>query len=264
MILPSLGDDCNERFPAITHPSFDDHNARTAYSLQLRLKQHAPATLDGGRAILWYCRFCQKPWYELGRTSSFVCLSKVQLAEVAQTLGADMLVTSSFPLSICPLCAALYLGGMPRIEEYPNGQGYRLTWEGIQSPYARFFCLLYALNTRTMQETLAEACFAPGDIPTTPMEHVRSVLGWLKNLSDPGEHEATLLPQSLHDRVNRLDPPKPGCSWCGYAWQTPCPLLGNVLVALGMTFPSWSICSSSLLVACWRQIAREMERVLAC
>ncbi len=264
MILPPLAEYCNERFPTITHPYFDDHHTRTEYRLQQRLKQLAPTTLDGGRAILWFCRLCQKPWYELGRTASFVCLSETQVVEIAQQLGAEVRLVSSFPSSICPLCAAIHFGGMPRIEEYPNGQGYRFTWEGMQSPHARFFCLLYASNPHFLQESLIQACSTHGDIPTTPIEHMRSVLRWLKTLPDPGVHEITPLPQSLHNHVNRLEPPKPGFSWCGYSWRASCPPLGHMLVALGMTFPTWSICSSSLLVACWRQIAREMEKVLSC
>jgi len=264
LILPPLAEDYNENFPSITHPFFDDHYTRREHYLQQHLKQHAPAMLDGGRAILWFCRLCQRPWFELGRTASFVCLSKSQLAKVAQQLGAEVRATSSFPVSICPLCAALQLGGMPRIEEYPNGQGYRFMWERIQSPHVRFFCLLYASHNSSLQASLRKACSLPSDIPTASIEHVRSVLGWLKTLPDPREQEATPLPQSLHEHMNQIAPPKPGLSWCGYSWQAQSSPVGKVLVAPGMTFPIWSICSSSLLVACWRQIAQAMERVLAC
>ncbi len=264
MILPPLSGDCNERFPTMAHPLFDDQYARREHYLQQRLKQLAPVTLDGGRAILWFCYFCQKPWYELGRTASFVRLSKSQLAQVAQQLGAEVHATSSFPVSICPLCAALQLGGMPRIEEYPNGQGYRFMWERIQSPHVRFFCLLYASHNSSLQASLREACSLPSDIPTASIEHVRSMLGWLKTLPDPGEQEAMPIPQNLHDQMNQIAPPKPGLSWCGYCWEAQSSPVGKVLVAPGMTIPTWSICSSSLLVACWRQIARAMEGVLAC
>jgi hypothetical protein len=64
--------------------------------------------------------------------------------------------------------------------------------------------------------------------------------------------------------VNHLHLPAPGFAWCGYGWKTHCHLLGDVLVALGMTFPDSSICSPGLLIACWRQIARAMERMLVC
>src|SRR5260370_3947991 len=99
MILPPLAEYYNERFPTITRPYFDDHNARTEHHLQRRLKQQAPATLDGGRAILWFCLLCPKPWYELGRTESFVCLSETQLVEIAQQLSATVRLASSFPAS---------------------------------------------------------------------------------------------------------------------------------------------------------------------
>jgi hypothetical protein len=52
MILPLFENDCNERFPMITQPYFDDHQIRREHFLQQRLKQLAPTTLDGGRAIL--------------------------------------------------------------------------------------------------------------------------------------------------------------------------------------------------------------------
>lgn len=67
MILPPLANDCNENVTGIAHPYFDDHQARREHHLQQRLKQYAPSTLDGGRAILWFCPLCQKPWYEQGR-----------------------------------------------------------------------------------------------------------------------------------------------------------------------------------------------------
>jgi hypothetical protein len=264
MILPPLSDDCNARFPTIGNPNFDDHYARREHYLQQRLKQYAPVTLDGGRAMLWFCRLCLKPWYELGRTASFVCLSKSQLAKVAQQLGAEVRTTSSLPVSICPLCAALHLGGMPRIEEYPDKQGYRLAWEAIMSRYTRLFCIVYKWNTSSISDLLREACSTHCDVMTSPMEQVQSVLAWLKTLAEPGKEEIALLTESVHDRMNRRDPPQPGFSWCGYAWKARCPALGEVLVAFGMTFPTSSICSPSLLVACWRQIAREIEEVLAC
>ena len=41
MILPLFENDCNERFPMITQPYFDDHQIRREYALQRRLKQLA-------------------------------------------------------------------------------------------------------------------------------------------------------------------------------------------------------------------------------
>ena len=90
------------------------------------------------------------------------------------------------------------------------------------------------------------------------------MLAWLKTLAEPEKEEAMLLTESTMDAMSQCNTPHPGFSWCGYGWKSSCPLLGQVLVALGMTFPDSSICSPSLLVACWRQIAREMEKVLVC
>src|SRR6266487_5881863 len=264
MILPPLAEDYNEKFPGIAHPFFDDHQARREHHLQQRLKQHAPATLDGGRAILWFCSLCQKPWYQLGRTASFVCLSRSQFADIVQQLCVEMQTLFSLPSSMCPLCAALHLGGLPRIEEYPDGQGYRFTWEAVTSRKTRLFCILYRWNISSISEMLREACSAPCDVLTASLEQVRSMLAWLKTLPDPEMEEVTMLSESTMDAMSQCNTPQPGFSWCGYGWKSSCPLLGQVLVALGITFPTSSVCSQSLLVACWRQIAREMEKVQTC
>jgi hypothetical protein len=264
VILPPLAEDFNENFPGIAHPFFDDHQVRREHTLQLRLKQLAPTMLDGGRAILWYCHVCQKPWYEMGHRASLVCLSTSQLAEIAQQLGAETQRVSAFPSAVCPLCASLHLGGMPRIEEYPDGQGFRFTWEAITSRKTRLFCILYRWNIRSISNVLLEACSAPCDVLTASMEQVRSMLAWLKILTEPRKEEAVLLTESTITTMSQFDTPLPGFVWCGYGWKSSCPFLGQVLVALGMTFPDSSICSPSLLVACWRQIARQIEGVLAC
>jgi hypothetical protein len=105
---------------------------------------------------------------------------------------------------------------------------------------------------------------APYDVLAAPPEQVRSLLAWLKTFAVPGKEEAVLLTESEMKSVNRLHPPAPGFAWCGYAWKSLCPLLGQMLVTLGMTFPDSSICSPDLLVACWRQIACAIEGVLVC
>ena len=264
MILPPFTEDYNEHFPGIAHPYFDDHQVRREHALQQHLKQHAPAILDGGRAILWYCHLCQKPWYEQGHRASFVCLSTSQLAEIAQQLGTEAQQVSTFPSAICPLCASLHLGGMPGIEEYLEGQGYRFTWEAITSRKTRLFSILYRWNVCSIANVLLEACSAPCDVVTAPLEQVRSVLAWLKTLSDPEKEEVTMLSENTMEAMSQCNTSQPSFSWCGYGWKSSCPLLGQVLVALGMTFPTSSFCSPSLLVACWRQIAQEMEKVLVC
>ena len=264
MIIPPLAEDYNEKFPGIAHPFFDDHQARREHHLQQRLKQHAPTMLDVGRAILWFCHLCQKPWYESGRTASFVCLSTSQLAEIAQQLGVEMQPVNSLPSSMCPLCASIHLGGMPRIEEYPDRKGYRFTWEAISSRKTRLFCIVYNWNTGSISDMLREACAAPYDVMTASMEQVRSVLAWLKMLPDPEKEEVSMLSEDTMDAMSQCNTPQPGFVWCGYGWKSSCPLLGQVLVALGITFPTSSICSPSLLVACWRQIARVIEGVQTC
>ena len=69
------------------------------------------------------------------------------------------------------------------------------------------------------------------------MEQVRSVLAWLKTLPDPEKEEVMMLTENTMDAMSQCNTPQPGFSWCGYGWKSSCPLLGQVLVTLGMTFP---------------------------
>jgi len=199
------------------------------------------------------------------RPHSVLCVSEqVPICRDRATTGcrdADAHLITTVNL---PLCSALHLGGMPRIEEYLDGQGYRFTWEARTLQKTRLFSNIYRWNKSSISGMLLEACSAPCDVLTAPLEQVRSVLVWLKTLPDPEKEEGTMLSESTMDAMSQCNTPQPGFVWCGYAWKSSCPLLGQVLVAIGITFPSSSICSPSLLVACWRQIACQIEGVLAC
>jgi hypothetical protein len=264
MIISPFSQENNGRFPTITPHYFDDHLVKRDHTLQLQLKQLAPTLLEGGSAILWFCHLCQKPWYEVGRRASFVCLSASQLTEIAQHLGVQICTPSLLPRSICPLCASLHLGGIPTIEEYLDGQGYRFSWQARTRRHTRLFCMIYRWNKSSISEMVREGDSAPYDVPTALKAQVRNILAWLKDLAEPGKEEAVLLTQTDMKSMNLLHPPAPGFTWCGYGWKGSCPVLGQVLLTLGMTFPDSTICSPGLLVACWRQIAREIERTLVC
>jgi hypothetical protein len=126
------------------------------------------------------------------------------------------------------------------------------------------YSVIYRWNFCSISEALLEVDLAPCDVPTTSKAQARNVLVWLKTLAEPGKEEEMLLTENNMKSVYRLHPPAPGFAWCAYGWKMHCHLLGDVLVALGMTFPTSSICSPVLLVACWRQIAGAIEGVLAC
>jgi hypothetical protein len=264
MIVPPFSENDNDGFPKITHRFFDDQQIKREHALQLYLKQLAPSLLESGRDILRYCHLCQKPWYEMGSRASLLCLSLFQLAEIAQQLGVKVCTPSSLPVQICPLCASLHLGGIPKIEEYLDDQGYRFSWQARTLLHTRLFCHIYRWNLCSISEMLREMRSAPCDVLTTSMDQIRSVLSWLKTLAEPDQEEAVLLRDRSLDIMSRYEAPEPGFAWCGYGWKSQCPLLGDVLVALGMTFPDSSICSPGLLVACWRQIACAIERMLVC
>jgi hypothetical protein len=105
---------------------------------------------------------------------------------------------------------------------------------------------------------------APYDVPTASKARVRNVLTWLKTLAESGKEQTVLLTENDMKSMNLLHSPSPGFAWCGYGWKGSCPVLWQVLITLGMTFLDSSICSPGLLVACWRQIAPEIESVLVC
>jgi hypothetical protein len=71
-----------------------------------------------------------------------------------------------------------------------------------------------------------------------------------------------LFPENIGDLLRPRDPLNAGPSWCGYGWRTDYSMVGVMAVASGSTFLSSSACSLRLLMACWRQRALSMERVL--
>lgn len=142
MIISLADGDCNHLSFSIPIPWFDDHTSRAEHHIQKSLRQIAPSTLDGGREILWRCPCCRKPWYQADHSSFFVCLSDEQLTSIGQRLRVDASLLFLLPTSICPICAAIHLGGMPRIEEYRNERGFWFTWKGINSPRLRLYCII--------------------------------------------------------------------------------------------------------------------------
>ena len=258
MIISSADGNCNNLNFTIPTPWFDDHTVRTEHHLQKRLRQRAPMTVNGGREILWRCSCCRKPCYQAGYSSYFVSLSTEQRFTIAQRVGADASIVSWLPTSIC---AAIHPGRMPRIKEYRIRRGYQFTWTGRKSPYPHLFCIIEK-NTCSIQSVPVASFATPGDVVLSPLKQVRRILHWLMILAEPEGDEAMLVSESTCDLLNRRDRLEPGLAWCGYCWKTQCPTLGNALVALEMTFPSFAAYSLRFLVACWRQVARKRERVL--
>ena len=267
MIISLADDHCKNLSFTTYDPWLDDQTVRTEHHLQKRLRQRAPLTLDGEREILWRCSCSRKPWYRSGHSSFFVCLSAEQRSHLAHRLGADASILSLLPASICPICAAIHLGRMPGIEEDCNGRGYRFTWTGTKQPHLRVCCIIEKnISSIKYSPNVQNSPFAtfatPGDVVLSPLKQVRSILHCLTTLPEPEREEAMSLSESTCDLLNRRDRLEPGLAWCGYSWIAQCSALGDVLVALGMTFPSSSVCSLGFLVACWQQVARTMERVL--
>ncbi|SRR5579883_1495867 len=264
-MIPSTNQDCNtgNPDPDSVRPLFDGHEVRTHYLLQQLLRQRAPLAPAGGREVLWFCPFCRKPWYEAGRTLWYVRLSETQLSKIARRLHADLGPVCGLPEAICPLCAAVYLGGKPGIEEYHNRRGYLLSWDASQPAQDRFFCLVYTWHSGPSGGPLLEAFSSTCDLSVTPFSQMRILLSWLAALTAPADEEVLLMPLNTMHHPGRWNPTGPGENRYGYGWKTRSPLLGEALLLLGGTFSSsLAACPLPMLIEIWRQIARIMELVL--
>jgi len=125
-----------------------------------------------------------------------------------QNVGADASVLSLLPTSICLLYAAIHLNGMLRIEEYRNGQGYRLSWSGTNSPLLRLFCIIDK-NLCSIENVPGAFFDTVGDVMLSPLQQVRNILHWLINLAKPDGEEAMPLSGSICDLLNQRDRREP-------------------------------------------------------
>ena len=101
--------------------NFDDHEVRLRHLLQ----QDAMPTLEDSRHLLSVCPVCKHPWYKAGR-HEYPRLTLEQLAFLGATLHVDIHSLYLLPRAFCPICSAIYLGGMFSAQEYQQHEGLSL------------------------------------------------------------------------------------------------------------------------------------------
>lgn len=248
-------------FEEVSTPGFDDYQTRRHYRLQRVFRQHMPLALDGGREVLWWCPRCKKAWYERGRHDALLHLSSAQVGALARSLHLESELTSCLPRVICPECAALCLGGVPRLEEYQQGSGYRLSWVRARAPVL-FLCTVSSGSLLEGPDPLHVALSSASDLPLAPPTSLYALLDWLICLPNPEWHHMTPLTPAHCEILTHQHQPPPHLAWCGYAWNSPTSPLGRVLVVIGVTFSLSVVCPPEILLACWRQIAHMMRPIL--
>ena len=246
---------------------FDDPEAR----LRAYLRQDAVPTLNGGRHLLYVCPVCHHPFYVAGRRA-YPRLTKKQLAHLGRTFHADVQSLHLLPRALCPICSAIYLGGLFTIEAYRQDasqkcQGYHLLWESVSPPYTT----LVAMVNQPASLPLRTLLVLEPDTLVTPMREVRALLYWLETRPCPAA--ARVYSEEERHLLARRLPPTSGLSrhdevgeprlWCGYAWRETSPLASGetVLVSLAATVSPQASAPLSALLQAWRVLARAMRTV---
>lgn len=241
---------------------FDDHQIKRQYCLQQRFRQKMPLALSGGREALWWCPQCRSAWYERGHCprSALLHLSPAYVSTVARALFIESRnLLNCLPRVMCPDCATHCLGGVPQIEEFPTGYGYRLTWERARSPVL-FLCTVY--TGPLLPDTVHVALSSASDLPLASSARVQALLDWLIVYSDPAWDHIIPLDDEQCAWLDRRYQPPAQFTWSGYVWNPLASPLGTALVIMAMTFSREAHCSPAFLVACWRHIAQGMRSIL--
>lgn len=237
--------------------AFDAPEARFPWLFQ----QGATPAPEAGRHLLAVCPICKQPWYKAGR-SEYPRLTPEQLVFLGALLRADVKAHYLLPRVFCTICSALHLGGMFSAEAYAQNSGYRFLWENVSPRRIQLLAMVCTVQEGTLDALVQmrpERC-------AEPVGEVRAVLTWLETcslsetlqpLSDAqSQHVAQSVPPgSVGDRRFR--------QWRGYAWETPCPLLGgDALVLLAVTARPGTLPPLASLRMGWQVLARAMRAVL--
>lgn len=236
---------------------FDDHEVRLRHHLQ----KDTMAMLESGRHLLLACPVCKHPWYKAG-SQEYPRLTPEQLALLGATLHIDIHSLHLLPRAFCPLCSAVYLGGMLSVEEYPQRMGYRFLWESASPRHLWLLALVYRRDGRTFH----------GLVPLSleslmhSMHHACSVLAWLEECPLPETIRAWSDDQCQH-MTWRTSPKnlvqRCVCQWPGYAWDVPCPPLGgDALVFMAVAGDAVALAPLTSLLLSWSILARTMRTVL--
>lgn len=237
--------------------NFDDQEVR----LRHLLSQGATPTFETGRHQLLVCPVCKQPWYKAGR-SEYPRLTPEQLVFLGALQQVDIQALYLLPKVLCTICSALHLGGMFSAEAYARHCGYRFLWESVS---ARRLQLL-AIVCRGEELTLDALMQMIPERFAEPLGEMRSMLAWLETCPSP--ESVQILSDAQCQHLAHHCPPGSAVEgdlyhWRGYAWETPCPLLGgHALVLLAVTTRSDALPPFASLRMGWGVLARAMRAVL--
>jgi hypothetical protein len=163
---------------------------------------------------------------------------------------------------LCPICSAVYLGGVFSVEEYPQHSGYRFLWDCASPRHLRLLGLVYRRDRCTLDglvplslETLVHA-----------LAHARSVLAWLERCPSPLTIRTwpdDQCQQSVYGSPLEHMGHQSACQWRGYAWDGLCPPLGgDALVSVAVAGGFGALAPLTNLLLSWSILARVMRTVL--
>jgi len=237
--------------------TFDDHEVRLRHHLQLDVV----TTIEAGRHLLSVCPICKHHWFKAGR-QEFPRLTLEQLAFLGAALHVDIHSSYLLPRAFCPICSAIYLGGMFSVEEYPQREGYQFLWESASPRHLRLLALVFRRAGRTL-DGLVPLSLEP---VSESLRDMLSVLAWREMCPFPETIRA--YPEEQCQYLARRYPSGSAVDgkvhrWQGYAWDTLCPPLGgDVQVSLAVALPPSALGPFTSLLLSWNILARAMRGVL--
>ena len=237
--------------------NFDDHAVR----LHQLLQQDAMPTLESSGHLLAVCPVCKHPWYKVGR-QEYPRLTLEQLAFVGAILNVETHALHLLPRSLCPICSAVYLGGMFSVEGFPQRKGYRFQWESASPSRNRLMALVCRSEGCTFDE-LVHLSLEPLAESTRDMH---SVLAWLEMC--PSSETIRAYPNDQCQQFAWRYPPRylvdgNEHQWRGYAWNAMCPpLKGEVQVTLVGADDSPALAPLSSLLLSWSILVRTLRLAL--
>lgn len=218
------------------------------------LGQTAPASVHGGQKVLLRCDRCGKVWLQDGA----VHRPRLEPEEIATLLTELTANLATLPYATCDICAATH-GGQAEIDEYMQGYGFGVSWEGPEPTGAHLLCS--AVN-------ITQAHYWRGPVHAsvvTRFDRCRGFLAWLATIKEPARYHALSTDGSREmARMNKPGHGAPGTDawvWRGGDWQADCPALGGpVQVSLFEAMPPGEPFSLALLVSTWRLLADRLQQ----
>lgn len=214
--------------------------------------QTAPRAGHGVR-ILWRCPSCNRPWLQDPRLphGCRIRLSNEDALRVAREVHATL---DDLPRATCRLCCYA-AGGELSIDQYGAGDGFGLSWEGVQPPGMHLLGAVFSVAWAERQREMPH----PG-IVTQP-RRLRAFLEWLAALPDVPEDGVMDAETGAH--LARTTRPGHGAQGTqGWVWRgiaaclVPCPPLGGLaLASLAEAMPPDAPWSRGLFTMQWHVVA---------